>query len=251
MAEANFTDFLPSNKKYSYKNIDSNNPIEKLTTNKFNLKKQKHSINKVFFFPLDSSKNHKGKRNSLLKKRKYTMEQEITSCITCFVPKLKPIKTKLVPSKFYLNGKKFDEKSKSCPCSDLEDEEDNDEEEEEAEDEEISSKNTKPSIKNTRRDLEKIKSNKLIKAISKQALTSKNTKSIGERILFEEEGEDIFPEIEPFEDMTPKCDYNIKNFKILASEQIRWNNVNNSVKVVRKRVNSLSIIDVLKSRSKN
>ena len=250
MAETNFTDFLPSNKEYFCKNNDSNDSIEKLTTNNSNLKKQKHSKNKVFFFPLDSSNNHNRKRNSLFKQRKYTMEQEIASCITCFVPKLKPIKTKLVPSKFYLNGKKFDEKSKSCPCSDLEDEEDNDDEEE-AEDEEISSKNTKPSIKNTRRDLEKIKSNKMLKALSKQVLTPKNTQTIGERILFEEEGEDIFPEIEPFEDMTPKCEYNINSFKILASEQIRWNNVNNSVKVIKKRVNSLSIIDALKRRSKN
>ena len=249
MTETNYPGFPSLNKKDSCDSNDSYDSIEKKDTSDSNQKN--NSKKKVFFFILDSSNIHNEVKNNNFRKRKYTMEQKIITT-SDFVPKLKPIKTKLIPPKFYLNEKKSDEKSKSCPSSDLEDYDDDEEEEEENEKtEEISTKNiNKKNIKNTRKDLEKIKDNKIIISPSEQFLILKDTKSIGEKLLFEKE-ENIFPEIEPFEDKTPKCDYNDKNFKMFVNLQIKSNDVNNIEKFTKKKGNSLLIIDALKRRNKN
>ena len=244
MSEKNCSGSLSHNKRYSSNYNDSIDSIEKQEISHSNIKKR--SKKKVFFF-LDSPDVHNGTKKYLFKRKKFTMEQKNFSCTADFAPKLKPIQAKLVPPKFYLNENNLDKKPKSCCCSDLEDSDDDEEEE----NEDITTENSNPSIKNIRKDLEKIKSFKIQKASSKQVLTSKDFESIGEKILFNEEGEDIFSEIEPFEDIAIKCEDINKSLKMIDNEEIGWNNVNKNEKTERKKINSLSIIDVLKGRNKN
>ena len=195
------------------------------------------------------------KTNKKPKKRKYSLEKEIIDCQIDFAPKIKPIKMKLVPSKFYLNKKNKNEKYNSCPCLDCEDL-DNDEDEIF----QVEGKNVKKSIKDTRKDLLKTKDNDAIPhALTKQVINNDNIledEKLTDNMIFGENFKDndfdIFPDIEPIGEKTPKLkmDYD-KLIKKEKDDLCSFNVLQKPEKLKTKKKHSTSIINELKMKYNN
>ena len=198
------------------------------------------------------------------KKRKYSLEEKLV--IKNFVPQLKPIEIHLVPSKLCLNKKGFkdlkcnkDNKILlmsnnyfiSCPNSEQE------EEEEESDIDfspEISNKNE--DIKSTRKNLQKMKSGSLPKVLSRN-LIEPNSKMYKEaiKIDYESDNEDSF-DFKNDEDYLNNDNlllYDDNDFIKYKIEEDEDKNKDNEKKegehnVRTNRINSCSILDVLKNR---
>ena len=194
-------------------------------------------------------------------KRKYSMEEKLVIKKN-FVPQLKPIEIHLVPSKLRLNKKGFkdlkcnkDNKILlmsnnyfiSCPNSE-------EEEEEESEiDFEPETNKKDEDIKSTRKNLQKMKSGNLPKVLSRN-LIEPNCKIFKEemKIDYDSDKEDSF-------DFKDNINYlnndnlllydenDFINYKINENEEDK--NLKEGEKIVRSnRINSCSILDVLKNR---
>ena len=194
-------------------------------------------------------------------KRKYSMEEKLVIKKN-FVPQLKPIEIHLVPSKLRLNKKGFkdlkcnkDNKILlmsnnyfiSCPNSE-------EEEEEESEiDFEPETNKKDEDIKSTRKNLQKMKSGNLPKVLSRN-LIEPNCKIFKEemKIDYDSDKEDSF-------DFKDNINYlnndnlllydenDFINYKINENEKDK--NLKEGEKIVRSnRINSCSILDVLKNR---
>ena len=200
-------------------------------------------------------------------KRKYSMEEQLI--IKDFVPQLKPIEIHLVPSKLRLNKKGFkdlkcnkDNKILlmsnnyfiSCPNS------------EEESDICLSPENTSPidknaNIKEIRKDLQKMKSGSLPKVLSRNVIES-NCKLYKDDLKFENELEknsldlddDNNNEIENenllLYDDNDFLNYNMGSFDVEnESKKDENKKENEGERTVRtNRINSCSILDVLKNR---
>ena len=200
-------------------------------------------------------------------KRKYSMEEQLI--IKDFVPQLKPIEIHLVPSKLRLNKKGFrdlkcnkDNKILlmsnnyfiSCPNS------------EEESDICLSPENTSPidknaNIKEIRKDLQKMKSGSLPKVLSRNVIES-NCKLYKDDLKFENELEknsldlddDNNNEIENenllLYDDNDFLNYNMGSFDVKKKNKKDENKKENEgERTVRtNRINSCSILDVLKNR---
>ncbi len=194
-------------------------------------------------------------------KRKYSMEEKLVIKKN-FVPQLKPIEIHLVPSKLRLNKKGFkdlkcnkDNKILlmsnnyfiSCPNSE-------EEEEEESEiDFEHETNKKDEDIKSTRKNLQKMKSGNLTKVLSRN-LIEPNCKIFKEemKIDYDSDKEDSF-------DFKDNINYlnndnlllydenDFINYKINENKEDK--NLKEGEKIVRSnRINSCSILDVLKNR---
>ena len=200
-------------------------------------------------------------------KRKYSMEEQLI--IKDFVPHLKPIEIHLVPSKLRLNKKGFkdlkcnkDNKILlmsnnyfiSCPNS------------EEESDLCLSPENTSPidknaNIKEIRKDLQKLKSGSLPKVLSRNVIES-NCKLYKDDLKFENELEknpldfddDNNNEIENenllLYDDNDFLNYNVGSFDAENENKKDENKKENEGEhtVRTNRINSCSILDVLKNR---
>ena len=194
-------------------------------------------------------------------KRKYSMEEKLVIKKN-FVPQLKPIEIHLVPSKLRLNKKGFkdlkcnkDNKILlmsnnyfiSCPNS-----EEEEEEESEIDFEPETNKKDKD-IKSTRKNLQKMKSGNLPKVLSRN-LIEPNCKIFKEemKIDYDSDKEDSF-------DFKDNINYlnndnlllydenDFINYKINENKEDK--NLKEGEKIVRSnRINSCSILDVLKNR---
>ena len=180
--------------------------------------------------------------------RKYSMEQHLV--IKDFVPQLKPIEIHLVPSKLCLNKKGFrdlrcykDNYFISCP---------NSEEESEicSSSEKYSPMGKNADIKKTRKILQKMKSGSLPKVFSRNLIES-NYKIYKDDMKFDSdfEKEDSFD----LDDNVLLFDDNdIFNNNITSFDMDNHNNndkkENDDHGVKNSRINSCSILDVLKNR---
>ena len=236
--------------KYKTDNSEKNNSfIEELNKG---LKKS------IGFFPkkiyLEKPENNENMAN----KRKYSMEEHLV--IKDFVPQLRPIEIHLVPSKLRLNKKGFkdlkcnkDNKILlisnnyfiSCPNS------------EEESDVCLSSAKTSPlskttNIKNTRKILQKMKSGSLPKVMSRNVIES-NCKLYKDDLKIEDESEKDSFELDDnllLYDDNDFINYNMTSFDVENEKNKDENQkVNDGEHVVRNnRINSCSILDVLKNR---
>ena len=241
----------------SNKLIDNNEAIENKNTN--DTLRKKSSDKNYIYSPLDSCERDVCPQgmSKKLHNRKYTLEEEIISFQADFVPKLKPIKMKLVPSKFNLNDKKRIEKNNSCPCLDYVDLDDYEYDENEIL--EIEGTVAQKNIKNTRKDLIKIKDNDEIPhSLTKQVINNNNILNEDEKIIdsiiFEENIQndefDVFPEVEPIGEKTPKpkVDYD----KLIKAEKNNFHNWSTFRKCEDEKIkkkNTISIIDILKMKN--
>jgi len=191
-------------------------------------------------------------------KRKYSMEEHLV--IKDFVPQLRPIEIHLVPSKLRLNKKGFkdlkcnkDNKILlisnnyfiSCPNS------------EEESDVCLSPAKTSPlskttNIKNTRKILQKMKSGSLPKVMSRNVIES-NCKLYKDDLKIEDESEKDSFELDDnllLYDDNDFINYNMTSFDVENEKNKDENQkVNDGEHVVRNnRINSCSILDVLKNR---
>ena len=236
--------------KYKTDNSEKNNSfIEELNKG---LKKS------IGFFPkkiyLEKPENNENMAN----KRKYSMEEHLV--IKDFVPQLRPIEIHLVPSKLRLNKKGFkdlkcnkDNKILlisnnyfiSCPNS------------EEESDVCLSPAKTSPlskttNIKNTRKILQKMKSGSLPKVMSRNVIES-NCKLYKDDLKIEDESEKDSFELDDnllLYDDNDFINYNMTSFDVENEKNKDENQkVNDGEHVVRNnRINSCSILDVLKNR---
>jgi len=236
--------------KYKTDNSEKNNSfIEELNKG---LKKS------IGFFPkkiyLEKPENNENMAN----KRKYSMEEHLV--IKDFVPQLRPIEIHLVPSKLRLNKKGFkdlkcnkDNKILlisnnyfiSCPNS------------EEESDVCLSPAKTSPlskttNIKNTRKILQKMKSGSLPKVMSRNVIES-NCKLYKDDLKIEDESEKDSFELDDnllLYDENDFINYNMTSFDVENEKNKDENQkVNDGEHVVRNnRINSCSILDVLKNR---
>ena len=194
-------------------------------------------------------------------KRKYSMEEKLVIKKN-FVPQLKPIEIHLVPSKLRLNKKGFkdlkcnkDNKILlmsnnyfiSCPNSE-------EEEEEESEIDFEPEKNKKDEdIKSTRKNLQKMKSGNLPKVLSRN-LIEPNCKIFKEemKIDYDSDKEDSFDFKDDInylnnDNLLLYDENDFINYKINENEEDK--NLKEGEKIVRSnRINSCSILDVLKNR---
>lgn len=182
--------------------------------------------------------------------RKFTIEEELF--IKDFVPQLKPIKINLIPSKLCLNKRQFKNlkcnkdnlSSKyfsSCPNSEKESEID-------SSFEKIITH--KPSIKDIRKDLQQVK-NSIPKVLSKN-LVSSNCKKFENQIIFDDFENDLKESIELDSDSN-EIKNEIKSFSLtpctskkIQTNELNLENVENAQGFRKKRINSWSILDVLK-----
>ena len=194
-------------------------------------------------------------------KRKYSMEEKLVIKKN-FVPQLKPIEIHLVPSKLRLNKKGFkdlkcnkDNKILlmsnnyfiSCPNSE-------EEEEEESEiDFEPETNKKDEDIKSTRKNLQKMKSGNLPKVLSRN-LIEPNCKIFKEemKIDYDSDKEDSFDFKDDInylnnDNLLLYDENDFINYKINENEKDK--NLKEGEKIVRSnRINSCSILDVLKNR---
>ena len=194
-------------------------------------------------------------------KRKYSMEEKLVIKKN-FVPQLKPIEIHLVPSKLRLNKKGFkdlkcnkDNKILlmsnnyfiSCPNSE-------EEEEEESEiDFEPETNKKDEDIKSTRKNLQKMKSGNLPKVLSRN-LIEPNCKIFKEemKIDYDSDKEDSFDFKDDInylnnDNLLLYDENDFINYKINENEEDK--NLKEGEKIVRSnRINSCSILDVLKNR---
>ena len=194
-------------------------------------------------------------------KRKYSMEEKLVIKKN-FVPQLKPIEIHLVPSKLRLNKKGFkdlkcnkDNKILlmsnnyfiSCPNSE-------EEEEEESEIDFEPEKNKKDEdIKSTRKNLQKMKSGNLPKVLSRN-LIEPNCKIFKEemKIDYDSDKEDSFDFKDDInylnnDNLLLYDENDFINYKINENKEDK--NLKEGEKIVRSnRINSCSILDVLKNR---
>ena len=194
------------------------------------------------------------------KKRKYSLEEKLV--IKNFVPQLKPIEIHLVPSKLCLNKKGFkdlkcnkDNKILlmsnnyfiSCPNSE-------EEEEEESEiDFEPETNKKDEDIKSTRKNLQKMKSGNLPKVLSRN-LIEPNCKIFKEemKIDYDSDKEDSFDFKDDInylnnDNLLLYDENDFINYKINENKEDK--NLKEGEKIVRSnRINSCSILDVLKNR---
>lgn len=256
------------NGKISEKNQDEKNKkknkennkvsfIENIKTKKELYDRKKHSSKKLLFESNDLPGNEiASPQNKNKIRRSITFDKEIIEFSLDFVPRLKPIKIKLVPSKLYLDEKRYPEKYESCPCSQYYDSDDEEDSPQKLEN------NQKESIKDTRKFLVRIKDLTKMKDSIPHIKTEQiiNNNNILENanidnIYNEINNEDNFPDIET-NDLTPK----IKDFDITVENNYNRNfsfscvnnNDNNDNNLQsRKKSNSISIIEVLKMKNKN
>ena len=194
-------------------------------------------------------------------KRKYSMEEKLVIKKN-FVPQLKPIEIHLVPSKLRLNKKGFkdlkcnkDNKILlmsnnyfiSCPNSE-------EEEEEESEiDFEPETNKKDEDIKSTRKNLQKMKSGNLTKVLSRN-LIEPNCKIFKEemKIDYDSDKDDSFDFKDDInylnnDNLLLYDENDFINYKINENEEDK--NLKEGEKIVRSnRINSCSILDVLKNR---
>ena len=194
-------------------------------------------------------------------KRKYSMEEKLVIKKN-FVPQLKPIEIHLVPSKLRLNKKGFkdlkcnkDNKILlmsnnyfiSCPNSE-------EEEEEESEiDFEPETNKKDEDIKSTRKNLQKMKSGNLPKVLSRN-LIEPNCKIFKEemKIDYDSDKDDSFDFKDDInylnnDNLLLYDENDFINYKINENEKDK--NLKEGEKIVRSnRINSCSILDVLKNR---
>ena len=194
-------------------------------------------------------------------KRKYSMEEKLVIKKN-FVPQLKPIEIHLVPSKLRLNKKGFkdlkcnkDNKILlmsnnyfiSCPNSE-------EEEEEESEiDFEPETNKKDEDIKSTRKNLQKMKSGNLTKVLSRN-LIEPNCKIFKEemKIDYDSDKDDSFDFKDDInylnnDNLLLYDENDFINYKINENEKDK--NLKEGEKIVRSnRINSCSILDVLKNR---
>ena len=194
-------------------------------------------------------------------KRKYSMEEKLVIKKN-FVPQLKPIEIHLVPSKLRLNKKGFkdlkcnkDNKILlmsnnyfiSCPNSE-------EEEEEESEiDFEPETNKKDEDIKSTRKNLQKMKSGNLPKVLSRN-LIEPNCKIFKEemKIDYDSDKEDSFDFKDDInylnnDNLLLYDENDFINYKINENKEDK--NLKEGEKIVRSnRINSCSILDVLKNR---
>ena len=194
-------------------------------------------------------------------KRKYSMEEKLVIKKN-FVPQLKPIEIHLVPSKLRLNKKGFkdlkcnkDNKILlmsnnyfiSCPNSE-------EEEEEESEiDFEPETNKKDEDIKSTRKNLQKMKSGNLTKVLSRN-LIEPNCKIFKEemKIDYDSDKEDSFDFKDDInylnnDNLLLYDENDFINYKINENKEDK--NLKEGEKIVRSnRINSCSILDVLKNR---
>ena len=235
--------------KYKADNSEKNNSlIEELNKG---LKKS------IGFFPKKIYIEKPENNENMANKRKYSMEEHLV--IKDFVPQLRPIEIHLVPSKLRLNKKGFkdlkcnkDNKILlmsnnyfiSCPNS------------EEESDVCLSPTKTPLSkmtnIKNTRKILQKMKSGSLPKVMSRNVIES-NCKLYKDDLKIENESEKDSFELDDnllLYDDNDFINYNMTSFDV-ENEKNKDDNqkVNDGEHVVRNnRINSCSILDVLKNR---
>ena len=194
-------------------------------------------------------------------KRKYSMEEKLVIKKN-FVPQLKPIEIHLVPSKLRLNKKGFkdlkcnkDNKILlmsnnyfiSCPNSE-------EEEEEESEiDFEPETNKKDEDIKSTRKNLQKMKSGNLPKVLSRN-LIEPNCKIFKEemKIDYDSDKDDSFDFKDDInylnnDNLLLYDENDFINYKINENKEDK--NLKEGEKIVRSnRINSCSILDVLKNR---
>ena len=194
-------------------------------------------------------------------KRKYSMEEKLVIKKN-FVPQLKPIEIHLVPSKLRLNKKGFkdlkcnkDNKILlmsnnyfiSCPNSE-------EEEEEESEiDFEPETNKKDEDIKSTRKNLQKMKSGNLTKVLSRN-LIEPNCKIFKEemKIDYDSDKDDSFDFKDDInylnnDNLLLYDENDFINYKINENKEDK--NLKEGEKIVRSnRINSCSILDVLKNR---
>ena len=234
--------------KYKAENstkYNSNSLIEELNKG---LKKS------IGFFPKKIYIEKPEPEDNHINNRKYSMEEHLI--IKDLVPQLKPIEIHLVPSKLRLNKKGFrdlkcnkDNKILlmsnnyfiSCPNS------------EEESDNCLSSKNASPlnkkeNIKKTRKILQKMKSGSLVKVMSRNLIES-NCKLYKNDLNLEFDSEKDSIDLD--DNLLLYDDNDFINYKMTSFEG--ENNQNENKKedehfVRNNRINSCSILDVLKNR---
>ena len=241
----------------SNKLIENNEAIENKNTN--DTLRKKSSDKNYIYSPLDPCEIDVISQgmSKKLHKRKYTLEEEIISFQADFVPKLKPIKMKLVPSKFNLNDKKKIEKNNSCPCLDYVDLDEYEDEDDENEILEIEGTTTQKNIKNTRKDLIKIKDcDEIPHSLTKQVINNNNILNEDEKIIdsiiFEENIQndefDIFPEVEPIGEKTPKPKVDYDKLIKTGKNNYNWSAFHKCEDEAIKKKKTVSIIDILKMK---
>ena len=228
--------------KYKNDNSEKNNSISDVSNTKF-----KKSIG---FFPKKIFIEKPELDEKKVNNRKYSMEEHLI--IKDFVPQLKPIEIHLVPSKLYLNKKGFKDNKLnlnnsfiSCPNS------------EEESDICLSPINNLPlnkkgNIKKTRKILKRLKSGNIQKVMSKNVIES-NCNIFKEYLKFEFDSEKdsfVLDDNLLLYDDNDFINYNMTNFEEEYNNENENKNNNdefrNSVK--NDRINSCSILDVLKNR---
>lgn len=226
--------------------------LNQLIKNK-EIKEKKRTSKKNVFDQKDlTEKEEKSPQTKNRIKRSYTLNKEIVKFTLGFVPKLKPLKIKLVPSKFQLNDKKNKEKSNSCPCSDYYDSD-------EEEDFTVKLEIDKRCIKDTRKDLVKIKDNTIPHIMTKQILNNGDIPIENAKIanIYDElNNDDIFPDIEiqKVGDLTPSIDFFDKNEESGKNRNFSFSCFSEKSNIIqnrKKRNNSISIIDALRMKNQN
>ena len=236
--------------KYKNDNSEKNNSI----SDEFNQKFKKS----IGFFPkkIFIEKPEPDEKN--IKNRKYSMEEHLI--IKDFVPQLKPIEIHLVPSKLCLNKKGFKDLNNnklnqnntfiSCPDS------------EEESDIGLSPINNSPlnktgNIKKTRKILKRLKSGNIQKVMSRNVIES-NCNIFKDYLKFEFDSEKdsfILDDNLLLYDDNDFFNYNVTNIdEDNNNEKVKENNDENKKEnelqnpVKNDRINSCSILDVLKNR---
>ena len=230
--------------KYKTDNSEKNNSL---------IEEQNKALKKsIGFFPKKIYIEKPESDEKITNKRKYSLEEHLS--IKDFVPQLRPIGINLVPSKLRLNKKGFkdlkcnkDNKILlmsnnyfiSCPNS------------EEESDICLSPPKTSDKhadIKNTRKILQKMKSGNLPKVMSRNVIES-NCKLYKDDLKFEFDSDKDslkFDDNLLLYDDNDFINYNMNSFDV-ENENKKVNN--NGEHVVRNnRINSCSILDVLKNR---
>ena len=230
--------------KYKAENSEKNNSTSLIEELSKDLKKS------IGFFPKKIFIEKPEPEDKKINNRKYSMEQHLI--IKDFVPQLRPIEIHSVPSKLKLNEKGFKDlkcnkdnkillKSNnyfiSCPNS------------EEESDNCLSSPNVSPlnkTIKNTRKTLQKMKSGNLPKVMSRKLIES-NCKLYKDDLNLEFDSEkdslDLNDNLLLYDD-NDFINYNMASFDDNKNEIKKEED-----HIVRtNRINSCSILDVLKNR---
>ena len=230
--------------KYKYENSEKNNSITE-DLNK-NFKKSIGFLSKKMFIEKPEPNN-----------RKYSMEEHLI--IKDFVPHLKRIEIHLVPSKLCLNKKGYKNLKNnklnsnntfiSCPNS------------EEENDIILSPINNSPlnngeNIKKTRKMLKKIKSDNIIKIMSRNIIES-NCNIFKDDLKFEFDSEKDYLDFDDnilLYDDNDFINYNMTTFDARNSNESENKNNDENIKenegennVRNNRINSCSILDVLKN----